>query len=614
VRESEPATRIVCFGVFEVNLETAELRKQGIRIRLPGQAFQVLEALLLRPGELVTREELKQKLWPSDSFGDFEHGLNAAVNRVREALGDSSDNPRFVETLPRRGYRFIAPVESPRPEPMPSQVSSAAPAPKANTGISRRSVASISLLAIFSVAVAFSIWSLVRERARAHVRSLAVLPLQNLSGDPGQDYFAAGMTDELITELAHIQGLRVVSRTSAVLASQSQKSLSQIADALNVDAVVEGSVLRSGNQIRITAQLIDARSDKHLWAQSFEGQANDIFALQDTVAHEIAAQTQVALTATDRTRLNSARTIRPEAHDDYLRGLYFIERRDAERAAQYFRSAIDIDPAYASGWAGLAQALLTEATTNRAPANDVIPTALQAAKRAIELDPESGEAYIALGAIEFSYLHDWAAAERPGEPLGPVYLSLYLVVVNRPDEAVASARRALELDPLGFFANRTLAQGLFYDRHYEEALAVVRRTAELAPDRAIFVEGWNAAIAEVQGRYADAVNADLHGLASVDSPDEINALRTAFAAGGWKEYQRARIRFLLPKSSANCNSDDLAWSYLRLGNVPEAFRWFQRETDARCVYSQHLAADPRMDPYRHDPHYLALQDRLHLPH
>jgi TolB-like protein/DNA-binding winged helix-turn-helix (wHTH) protein len=613
----------VCFGVFEANLETAELRKQGVRIRLPGQSFQVLEALLLRPGELVTREELKQKLWPSDSFGDFEHGLNAAVNRVREALGDSSDNPRFVETLPRRGYRFIAPVESPRPESIPSQVSSVAPAPKANTGFSRRAIASISLLAIFSVAVAFSIWSLMRERARAHVRSLAVLPLQNLSGDPGQDYFAAGMTDELTTELAHIQGLRVVSRTSAVLASQSQKSLSQIADALNVDAVVEGSVLHSGNQIRITAQLIDARNDKHLWAQSFEGQANDILALQDTVAHEIAAQTQVALTAADHTRLSTARTIRPEAHDDYLRGLYFIERRDAERAAQYFRSAIDIEPAYASGWAGLAQALLTEATTNRAPVNDVIPAALQAAKRAIELDPESGEAYIALGAIEFSYLHDWAAAERdlrkgialsPGEPLGQVYLSIYLTVVNRPDEAVAAARRALELDPLGFFTDRTLGQDLFYDRRYDESLAVLRRTAELAPDRAIFVEAWNVDIAEVQGRYADAVNAELRSLASRDSPDEINALRTAFSTAGWKGYQRARIRSLLPKSSTNCNSDDLAWSYLRLGDVPDAFRWFQRETDEQCVYSEHLAADPRMDPYRLDPHYLALQDRLHLPH
>ena len=627
------------FGPYELDVRSGVLRKFGIRVKLGEQPLRILTLLTEYPGELVTREELRIRLWSHDTFVDFDHSLNSAVQRLRETLSDTADKARWIETVPRRGYRFVGvvewssqngsalakvsvipstdeAVEHPLPE-LP------APSVPRSRFFGWRWLAAVVVLLLAAAAIIKIVQGNRALPSAAPIRSLAVLPLENLSGDRFQEYFADGMTDELITELARIHGLRVVSRTSAVAASRSQNSLPQIADALKVDAIVEGSVLRSGNKIRITAQLIDARSDKHLWAQSFEGQANDILSLQDTVADEIAAQTRVALTAADRTRLSSPRSIRPEAYDDYLRGLYFIDRREGERAAQYFRSALDLEPTDAPAWSGLAQALMTEAATGRAHADDVMPSAIRAAKRAIELDPDNGEAYIGLGSIEFSYLRDSAAAERDlrrgialssGDPLGHVYLSIYLTVANRPDEALAAARRAMDLDPLGFFTNRNLGQSLYYDRRYEESLTALRRATEIAPDRPALVEGWTSAIAEVQGRYADAVDAELRGIDSEASPDELRALRAAFATGGWKGYQQTRIRFLLSRSTAHCNSDDLAMSYLRLGQVPEAFRWFQREADEHCVFAMHLAVDPRLDPFRHDPHYLALQDRLNLPH
>lgn len=628
------------FGDFSLHPGRCELSRMGRRLKVERKPLELLILLVTNHGKVVNREEIARCLWTQEVFVDIEHGINTAIRKLRQTLGDSSDLPRYVQTISGSGYKFIAPVtivetdvpgpaqslpDPVDPPPVEPEFTTAASVPAVNRP--SRTLWLITALCTFLLVVfaAFTLGSHHRPGDRnehATIHSLAVLPLQNLSGDTTQDYFAAGMTDELTMQLAHIEGLRVVSRTSAVFASQSQRSLPQIAEALNVEAVVEGSVLRSGNKVRITAQLIDARNDKHLWSQSFEGPASDILSLQDTVAHEIATRTRVALTGADRTRLSNSRTIKPEAHDDYLRGLYFIQRREPERAAQYFQNAIDLEPTYAPAWAGLAQAIMLESVAGSKPAKETMAPAMQAAKRAIELDPESGEAYIALGANEMTYSLDWSATERdlrrgialsPGDPLGHAYLSLYLTTVNRPDEAVVAARRALDLDPLGFFTNRNLGAILYYDRRYDESRAALRRAAEIAPDRFEFVEGWNAAIDEVQGHYADAVDAHLHALSANFPPNELKGLRAAFAAGGWRGYQQALIRFLLPKGST-CYSGDLAMSYLRLGQIPTAFRWFQREADGYCVFSRQLSSDPLLDPVRHDPHYLAYQDRLHLPH
>jgi TolB-like protein/DNA-binding winged helix-turn-helix (wHTH) protein len=306
-----PPPRTIRFGVFELDLRSGELQKQGRKIRLEGQPVQVLMCLLENPGELVTREELHRKLWPADTFVNFEHGLNAAVKRLRQALNDSADNPRFVETLPRRGYRFIAPIQVgavrgdvptvSAPGPLPEGIDQEQIEPSdtpLDSGHRRWPHAWTTLGLVLLLVV--GIFTIVMIRSRSHVpviRSLAVLPLENLSGDASQDYFSDGMTDELITELGQIAGLRVISRTSMMTYKGARKSIPQIAHELNVDAVVEGTVLRSGNQVRITAQLIQAEDDKHLWARSYEGELRDTFSLQNEVARTIATQIRTKLNA-----------------------------------------------------------------------------------------------------------------------------------------------------------------------------------------------------------------------------------------------------------------------------------------------------------------------------
>ena len=383
--------KAVRFGPFELDLKTCCLTRGGRQERLGVQPARLLVLLVERRGELVTREELRSQLWPGDTFGDFDHGLNNAVNRLREALGDSAASPRYIQTAPRRGYRFIADVElvaparvsetdaSLRGEATTGEERETAAVPdveepvrigRARAG-GRRQLPGEPGIAVrgwmLALILPFVLLFAVLLKFRTHksdpaapIRSLAVLPLQNLSGNPNEEYFADGMTDELITELAHIPGLRVVSRTSVMQDKGARKSLAQIARELDVDAIVEGSVVRSGDRARITAQLIDARTDKHLWAQSFEGPLGDILSLQDSVAREISLQTSSVLTPAARAGMANARHINPEAHDAYLRGLYFIQRRDGDLAASYFRKAIALQPDYGAANAGLAEALVIQ--------------------------------------------------------------------------------------------------------------------------------------------------------------------------------------------------------------------------------------------------------------
>jgi TolB-like protein/DNA-binding winged helix-turn-helix (wHTH) protein/tetratricopeptide (TPR) repeat protein len=644
--------RAVRFGPFELDLRTCSLTRRGHQERLAVQPARLLVLLVERRSELVTREELRSQLWPDDTFGDFDHGLNNAVNRLREALGDSAASPRYIQTAPRRGYRFIADVEVVVParvgeteasmpgestigEERDTAVVLDVAEPDASAGREqavvtvawqtwyRRPVWMLALIISFILLFTFLLkFRIHKSDSSAPIRSLAVLPLQNLSGNPNEEYFADGMTDELITELAHIPGLRVVSRTSVMQDKGAHQSLAQMAQELDVDAIVEGSVVRSGDRVRITAQLIDTRSDKHLWAQSFEGPLGDILSLQDSVAREISLQTSSVLTPAARAAMTNTRHINPEAHDDYLRGLFFIQRRDGDLAATYFRRAISLAPDYGAANAGLAEALVTQYVASDKNAAEIMPIAIAAATRAIELDPYSGEAHTALGAIDTNFLYDWTAAEqnlRKGIELSPsssdaeTWYAVYLTSVGRPAEAVNAMQRAVALDPLSFWANRLLGSMLYYSRRYDESLIALKRASEIAPDKFRFVEGWNSANYEAQGRYGEALASDLKGMESELSPQDINSFRSAFAAGGWKAYQEARIKLFLPRSSNEC-SNYLAMSYVRLDNLTEAFRWFNRELDNHCNIVFDLSADPRLDKIRGDERFRALLRRLHLPH
>jgi TolB-like protein/Tfp pilus assembly protein PilF len=473
----------------------------------------------------------------------------------------------------------------------------------------------VSLLAAFSIAVAFSISGLLRwERARADVRSLAVLPLQNLSGDPDQDYFAAGMTDELTTELARIHGLRVVSRTSAALAGHSQESVPQIAEALKVDAIVEGSIVRSGHRIRITAQLIDARTDRHLWAQSFEGPDSDVLSLQDSVAQQIATQARLVLA------LPPPRpSINPAAHDAYLRGRYFFNKQDISHSLEWFQQAIALDPNYASAYAGYADALDAAATFGFGPPEQLMPKALAAAQRAIQLDPQDGAAYTELGSIQTIYTWDWTAAEQdltrgialnPNDSLAEFKYAVYLDAVGHPQDAVTHMRRALKLDPLSFLVNRRLGATLYLAREYDAALAQLNRAAEMEQQPSS-VDNYLSLIYEQKGQHDEAIEHDLVAIHSEHPQLDTAPLRTAFRQHGWQAYWRARSSALLSVSRDPCTSYQLAGDDLRTNRIDEAFASFNQALDQHCYSMALLRVDPLLDPVRRDPRYTALLTRLH---
>src|SRR5215469_11182426 len=308
---------VLRFATFELDVRTGELRKQGVKLRLQGQPLLVLAALVKRAGDLVTRDELRAELWSDDTFVDFDHSLHNAIARIREILGDSADNPRYIETLPRRGYRFVARVDRIAPEV------TALPIGRASTGESPK------------------------------IHAIAVLPLENLSADPAQDYFADGMTEALITSLAKIGALRVISRTSAMQYKGLRRSLPAIARELNVDAVIEGSVLRDGQRVRITAQLIHASTDQHLWAESYERDFRDILSLQSEIARQVASKIKIMLTPEENARFVTTRPINPAAHEAYLKGRFYWNKRSTESANQarsYFQKALDLDPTYAQGY------------------------------------------------------------------------------------------------------------------------------------------------------------------------------------------------------------------------------------------------------------------------
>src|ERR1035438_55596 len=415
------------FATFEVDAGSRELFKQGRKVKLQEQPFELLLALLERPGEVLTREELEQRIWPDDTVVDFDRGINRAINRVRDALGDSAENPRFVETLPRRGYRFIAPVQEldlADAELAPSgEGEGATREPPAGPTSGARAFAGkrVLLAAAGAMALAAALfWNPGNWRDRLtgaspgyQVRSIAVLPFANLSNDPAQEYFTDGITDELITDLASLDGVRVISRTSVMSYKGKRQPLPAIASALGVDAVVEGSVVRANQRVRITAQLLLAREDRHLWAASFERDLGDILSVQRDIAAAIARQIRAHVLSVAGSRRTA---IAPAAYDDYLQGRFFWNRRsvpDTLTAIRYFERAIGIDPNAAVAWAGLADCYNTQAAEQGAPNRDeLFSKATAAAVRALEIDPDLGEAHASLGYTYLFHTWDWAGAKR----------------------------------------------------------------------------------------------------------------------------------------------------------------------------------------------------------
>src|SRR6202171_306592 len=473
----------VRFGDFFLDLRTGELHKNGTRIRLAGQPFQVLTLLLREPGQMVTREELRSELWSEDTFVDFDDGLNTAIRNLRQALGDSAEHPTYIETLPRRGYRSIAPVESDLPAQPPSSAHERATTPPTAPEVSvdlphpfatttRRPIASIGVLAAGAILIStLSVglwWWRLRPLAKPPViNSVAVLPLANLSGDPNQEYFSDGITEQLITNLGKVGGLRIISRTSVMRYKGSRKTLPEIARELNVDAIVEGAVLRSPQRVRITAQLVRGSPEEHLWAETYERDSTELLAVQNDLAAAITAKILGKLSPLQQAHLPSPQAINPEAHSAYMRARFFLQNRrspeGARKALDYSLQATQLDPNSAPAFSALADSYVATSDLGAATAAEVMPAARAAAQRALALDPDLGNAHTSLADILLDYFLDWHGPEHefkralelnPSDAAAHVRYAGYLAAVGELDQAVAEAKRARDLDPLSLYSNR----------------------------------------------------------------------------------------------------------------------------------------------------------------
>jgi TolB-like protein/Tfp pilus assembly protein PilF len=579
-------------------------------VKLQHQPAQVLKVLLELPGEVVTREQLRQRLWPSDVFVDFDRSLNKAIVKLREVLGDSADSPRFIETLPKTGYRFIAPVSEPPPAvPAPSV---AAPVPGLSFG--RVVAIGLPLLLIAAVAVYFAFEKLVPARSASPVHSMVVLPLENQSGDPGQDYFADGMTDELITDLAKIGSLRVISRTTAMTYKGTRKPLPQIARELGVDAVVEGSVVRSASKVRIRAQLIRAASDEHIWANSYERNVSEAGMLQADIAQEIANEVRAQLSLRERTAINRQGTANPAAYEAFLKGRFFFNKRTLESAArsvEYYRQAIALDSNYAAAYSGLSDSLAVESYMGAVPAADVMPEARSAAMKAVALDDNLADAHISVSSIYLTYDFDWLTAKReieralelnPNSASAHQSLAEYLVVTGRTDEAVLEGQRARELDPLSSYVNRDLGRYLYYARRYDDAEKQLLQTLDLDPGFGRAVWEWIGWCKEKQGQQSEAVD-DFLKMLEADNTDAatLKALKLAYERRGWKAFWREEIQ-----RNSRADSYFVALAYAKIGDKKQALEVLQRVISRREVRVLWMGSDPQLDSLRSDPRFQKL--------
>ncbi len=623
------SSRIIRFGDFEVDLEAGELRKNGLRIRLQQQPFQILCLLLERPGRLVSRDDLQKLLWPNDTIVEFEHSINAAINRLREALCDSADEPRYVETLPRRGYRFIAPVVGAdgvqrvahgEAVPRPYKVLALA------VGIV---VVTLAALLVLNVAglrdrVLRAVGA-VREPP-LQIQSIAVLPLENLSGDKEQEYFADGMTEELITNLGKISALRVISRQSMMRYKGSKKPLPEIARELSVDALVEGTVQRSGDRVRITANLVRAASESHLWAESYERDLRDVLALQSEVAQSIASEIKIKVTPQEQTRLASARPVNPAAHEAYLKGRYEWNKRTGQglkKGMQYFEEAIAKDPNYAVAYAGLADSYMVLGNNGFLPAGDTYPKARAAALKALEIDADLADAHASLAIVLADYDRDWTGAEReyrraielnPGYATAHHWYALLLADLGRRGDALREIEEARKLDPLSVRINGNVGLVLYFARQYDAAIEQLRKGLELEPnDVGSHVQlGWaymqkgmhQEAVTEIQ-KAANQGTGTLLPLA---------ALAQAYAVAGNRDEAHRVLKLLKVLSGQKCVVPyQTATVYAGLGQREEAFAWLERALEAHDPRLNILNVDPSLDPLRSDPRFHDLLRRMNFP-
>ena len=627
---STQAARILRFDNFELDVRAGELRKHGLRLRLQGQPLQVLAALLKRAGDVVTREELRAQIWTTDTFVDFDHSLHNAIARLREALGDSAESPRYIETLPRRGYRFIAPVNA-GDLPTPSGAADSAPPADLPGHLRLTKSHALLLTTVFAaLVISIAVW-LARTggaltSAAPRLNSIAVLPLDNLSGDPSEEFFADGMTDQLITDLAKVGSLRVISRTSVMRYKGTRKALPEIARELNVAAVVEGSVIRSGRRVRVTAQLVQATTDQHLWAETYDRDLGDILKLQGEVADSIAGQVRAQLTPTQQALIRRAQVVNPDAYDAYLKGrLYLVNEftnpGSLKKAQHYFEESLQKDPNFALAYAGLADAYVYSAFAGALQKDQASRLAKEELTKALELDDSIGEAYDTLGLLSSDFDWDWDAADREFNraiALAPSYScahedrAIFLAFMGRRQEALAEIAQIDQLD-YGFSAAYAESMAYYELQDYPGLIQASKRGLLLDPKDAF--QHYTLGVGyEGTGKVQEAISEYQKAIQMSGGPQSVVALAHAYSTAGKKAEAEKILHDLQRKSKETSASPyTMATIYAGLGDNDKAFDFLEKAYSEKSFdISSSLKSDLVLDSLHRDPRFQNLLGRIGL--
>jgi TolB-like protein/Flp pilus assembly protein TadD len=585
MHDAAHGTRILRFGLYEVDLRSGELRKDGIRIRLQEQPLQVLSLLLRQPGEIVTRDEIQREIWGGDTFVDFDHGLNKAISKLREALNDSPTAPRFIETIARRGYRFLAPVST-------AQIP---------TGNGRP----------------------VIKRQR-----IAILPFQNLSGDPNQEFFSDGLTEEMIIQVGQLQPsqLSVIARTSVMPYKGSTKGVATIGNELQADYLLEGSVRRFHDRVRISAQLIQVSDAGCLWSETYERELADVFTIQLEVARKIGASLAFELLPEQRPEPIAPPTSSATAHEAYLHGRFLWNRRTEDsvlEAMRQFREALKIDQGYALAHAGLANCYGMLGWYGAISPKEAGEKATAEVHRALQIDPRLAEAQCSLALLKFWFEWDWPGADvafrrsierSPNYATAHHWYGAYLNAMRRFDEAECACRRASELDPMSIAVEKASADTYLYRREYKEAISRLRTIIDREPR--FFSAHFDLGRAYLfAGKYADAISSLETAIELSGNLAGTAALGCALARAGRKVEATAILEDLKnPVSQRGVSPAGVATILLALGDHEEAFEYLEKAFESRCFWLVYLEVDPSFDSIRTEPRFCSLLKRMGFRH
>ncbi len=628
-------TGVLRFGAFQLKLSSKELRKHGVPLRLGGHALSILLILLEHPGEIITRDEIQKRLWGADTFVDFQHGLNTAMKKLRAVLDDSADNPRCIETIPRVGYRFVALVHeeaSQSAEPAPEVANTpvpviAAPVHVSNTSRRQLRVLGWAALAVLLLYVGFAIRARLKPASAAQfnsVQAIAVLPLRNISSsDAAQEYFSDGITDEIITDLAKLGGPKVISRTSVMQYKGTSKTIPEIARELHVGAILEGSVERSGDRLRVRVQLIDAATDQHLWAETYDRQLSDVLLLEADLAQDIARKISGRLTPEQQQVLARNRTLNPQAFQDYLQGRHYWALRTSQSlttAIDYFNRAIQEDPSDARSYAGLAQCYVVLPMVAKTSQDEDFQKAHDAAAQALALDNSLPEAHLATAEIRLYQNWDFAGAESEFKKtldLNPNYSTAhqwygeFLSIMARHSEAVHELQLALALDPLSPVVHLQLGNSLQQAREYDQALEQYNEALKIDPKFSLpfYAIYW---IYRRQGKFAESIPPLRAAVQSWSESDDdwmalVDQLPAAYSNGGRTGYLRQCIKIH--------ERSERPWLYLArdyadLGDRDRALAALNKSYENHHFEVLWLLDDPELDPLRSDPRFQELVKKI----